>query len=207
MRFVLILLLIIASSANAGYYNTNTLHRVDSLPNPLIINGQSLFNPRWPDYAAAGWLRLQSDTVPYAHRVTVTNYIVDAPTIISVTNGITNVVVRPGLIVRESFVLEPVVVEKSTIVQAAEAQYVGTWHALFGPENTGYTNADYDAVAIAVVQIAQTNPAVLAATHTMERSFLIVRDWWTAATERAVFHPYPWGVTNVVIKDIVGSDP
>lgn len=211
-RLFIILVLLISGMVMAfppsPYFNMESGAKQYTLPNPLVFSDKAIFNPKWPAYRMAGWYRLRVDTNAnaFGYVALATNYSLGFQTEIVETNGltITNTLTNSEQIVFEHIMLLPIVIDKPEIIQAAEAQYVGTWHYLFGAD-AGYTNAEYDAVAVSILQIAQTNPPVLATTHAMERSFLLMRDWWTNASGRTRFHPYPWSAsTNIVVKDVIG---
>jgi len=92
-------------------------------------------------------------------------------------------------------------VTKTALVLAAEQTYLATWAATYGAGDTTYTNASRGAVALRCAAVYATNPSLMALSYPMERSFNTIQEWWSSVSSYGeAFHPYPWGLTNVVIR-------
>lgn len=69
LLYTLLLIITLAFTANAFYYNVLTQEEVRRLPDMVVIDGRPVFNPQREDYASAGWLKMVSTAIPRDHHV------------------------------------------------------------------------------------------------------------------------------------------
>lgn len=198
-----ILTLFIPIMALSGVYNVNTQQEADKYPRALKLVDRTIVNPTEQDYYNAGWRPLVHEDIPKYHVSIGYNYVTK-------TNEI-------GIIyILKDYDTVPVTVDKPEIVQLAEDQYLSSWQSIFPSNASGYTNAVKLNTYVEAYKKINNNPNLAARSHSLERSFEIIEEWWIAVRNDNItgslegtnttssFHPYPWGVdSNIVVESVI----